>query len=78
MPDVARYEPHVALFAAGDGLDIIRRLVPMTGGASFIALEMARLPGDAVEALLRENGFTQIERRHDLSGIERVVVGARG
>ncbi len=77
MPEIQRYEPHIALFAADDGLAIIRRLVPAAAGARFLALEMAGYHGDAIEALLRAHGFTTVERINDLAGIERVMVGRR-
>jgi release factor glutamine methyltransferase len=75
MPDVARFEPHGALFAGEDGLDVIRRLV--TAPVGFLALEHGQGQADAVEALLREAGFTAVERVRDLAGIERVAVARR-
>jgi release factor glutamine methyltransferase len=75
MPEVARYEPGVAVFAADDGLAVIRRLV--TAPVAFLALEMAGHQGDAVESLLRAAGFGTVERVRDLAGIERVMVGRR-
>jgi release factor glutamine methyltransferase len=75
MPEVARYEPSVAVFAAGDGLAVIRRLV--TAPVAFMALEMAGHQGDAIESLLRAAGFASVERVRDLAGIERVMVGRR-
>jgi release factor glutamine methyltransferase len=75
MPEVARYEPRVAVFAAGDGLAVIGRLV--TAPVAFMALEMAGHQGDAVESLLRAAGFASVERVRDLAGIERVMVGRR-
>jgi release factor glutamine methyltransferase len=75
MPEVARYEPRVAVFAADDGLAIVRRLV--TAPVAFMALEMAGHQGDAIEALLRAAGFASVERIRDLAGIERVMVGRR-
>jgi release factor glutamine methyltransferase len=75
MPEVARYEPRVAVFAAGEGLAVIRRLVDAP--VAFMALEMAGHQGDAVEAALRGAGFADVERVRDLAGIERVMVARR-
>jgi release factor glutamine methyltransferase len=71
MPEVARYEPHVALFA-GDGLDVLRRLFV----APFVAVEHGAGQADDVEAIARGAGYS-VERVRDLAGIERVVVGRR-
>jgi release factor glutamine methyltransferase len=75
MPDVARFEPHGALFAGADGLDVIRRLVAAPVG--FLALEHGAGQADAVERLAREAGFGRVERIRDLAGIERVIVARR-
>src|SRR3954451_13867748 len=75
MPDVARFEPHGALFAGPDGLDVIRRLVALD--VPFLALEHGQGQADAVEALAREAGYPQVERILDLAGIERVAVARR-
>jgi release factor glutamine methyltransferase len=75
MPEVERYEPRVAVFAADDGLAVIRRLV--TAPVAFMALEMAGHQGDAIDSLLRAAGFASVERIRDLAGIERVMVGRR-
>jgi release factor glutamine methyltransferase len=75
MPDVARHEPAVALYAGDDGLGVIRRLVeaPVT----FLALEHGEGQADAVEALMRAAGFDAVDRVRDFAGIERVAVGRR-
>ncbi len=75
MPEVARFEPHLALFAADDGLAVIRRLV--VAPVAFLALEHGDGQADAVEALAREAGFGEVERVCDLAGIERVIIARR-
>jgi release factor glutamine methyltransferase len=77
MPEVARYEPRAAVFAPGDGLSVVRRLVAAAAGARFMALEIGAGQADAVAALLRDAGFAEVERVRDLARIERVVVGRR-
>jgi release factor glutamine methyltransferase len=74
MPEVERYEPRVAVFAPDDGLGMIRRLVAVP--ARFIALEHGDGQAEAVEALMRAEGF-QTERVRDLARTERVAVGRR-
>ncbi len=76
-PEIMRYEPAGALFGGPDGLDVIRRLVTMLDGVAFVALEIGFDQGDAVEGLLRDAGFAEVERRRDLGGHERVLVGRR-
>src|SRR4051794_39386359 len=75
MADVSRFEPHGALYAGADGLDVIRRLVALD--VPFLALEHGHDQADAVEALARAAGFTSVERVRDLAGIERVAVARR-
>jgi release factor glutamine methyltransferase len=77
MPEVARYEPREAVFAAGDGLSVVRRLVAAAAAARFVALEIGAGQADAVAALLRAAGFPAVDRVRDLAGIERVVVARR-
>ena len=74
-PEIGMYEPARALFAGPDGLDLIRRLMPMTAQVPLVALEL-QLP-EAVESLMRQAGFRTVERLRDLAGHERVVLGRR-
>jgi release factor glutamine methyltransferase len=76
-PEVARYEPHSALFAGAEGLAPIRRLVAMVDAVPVVALEVAFDQANQVHALLRASGFERVERLRDLAGHERVVVGRR-
>lgn len=75
-PDVAGFEPALALFAGPDGLGAYRRLVPEVAarGAGCCALEVGEGQAPAVEGLLRDAGYASVERVRDLAGIERVVV----
>lgn len=75
-PDVARHEPHGALFAGADGLDVVRRLIDRAAQQSvpFLALEIGMGQAEAVAEIMRERGFSA-DCHRDLAGIERVVVG---
>ena len=75
--EIGRWEPAQALFAGSDGLAVIRRLVSGLDGFSLVALEVGFDQTDAVAALLTDASFAQVERRCDLAGHERVLVGRR-
>jgi release factor glutamine methyltransferase len=74
-PEIARYEPPLALFGGPDGLDPVRRLLPMVAQVPLVALEVG-LP-EAVASLMTGAGFRSVERLRDLAGHERVVVARR-
>jgi release factor glutamine methyltransferase len=75
QPEIAVYEPARALFGGPDGLDPVRRLLPMVVGVPLVALEVGL--AEAVASLAQEAGFSSTEILYDLAGHERVVV-ARG
>jgi release factor glutamine methyltransferase len=79
-PDVAVYEPKLALFSGFDGLDLIRRLAAQAGArpqVALLGLEVGEGQAATVSDLLSQAGFTAVEVLKDLAGIERVVVGRR-
>jgi release factor glutamine methyltransferase len=71
QPEITRYEPREALVAGADGLAAIGELVSQAPPGTRLALEHSPAQAAAVRALLRE-----AETRRDLSGRERVTVGA--
>jgi release factor glutamine methyltransferase len=74
-PEITRHEPAGALFAGADGLDVLRRLMAAAAGrAGTLAVEVGAGQAPAVEELARAGGWSRVERRRDLAGIERVVV----
>lgn len=79
--EVRDYEPHLALFAGDDGLDLYRRLIPACFAAlapgGWLALEIGHGQADAVHALLHAAGFTRIQSTPDLQGIPRVLAAQR-
>ena len=80
LPPELSHEPEMALFAGPDGLDVIRRLVAEAGDhlspGGWLGIELSPEQADEVEGLLKEAGFTDVERRFDLASRPRVV-GAR-
>jgi release factor glutamine methyltransferase len=86
QPEVARYEPRVALAAGTDGLAFHRRLLQeaplfLKPGGRLI-MELGCGQAEAVTQLTRQCGaFDSIECRKDAAGIERALivrVGAGG
>jgi release factor glutamine methyltransferase len=77
LPPELAHEPREALFAGGDGLDVVRRLVERAAGVETLAIEVGDGQADAVATLARAAGFTTVAKRRDLAGIERVVVARR-
>ena len=79
--EVRDYEPAQALFAGGDGLDVIRRLIPAAFGAlvtgGYLALEIGCGQQAAVDAMLADAGFANIEFTEDLQNIPRVAAARR-
>ena len=76
-PEIREYEPREALTAGPDGLDVIRALLADPPECQSIALEVGLGQAEAVESLVRDAGFDAADRRRDLAGIERVVLGRR-
>jgi len=74
-PEIELYEPPLALFGGPDGMDMVRRLLPMVADIPLIALEVGL--GEAVASLVADAGFSSVEILRDLAGHERVVVGRR-
>ena len=77
--EVHDWEPHLALFAGEDGLDIYRRLVPeawrvlRVGG--FLAMEIGAGEANALREML--SNWKDVRFFEDLAGIPRVVTGRR-
>lgn len=74
-----RYEPAGALVAGADGLDDLRRLTRAAPAhldpGGVLLLEHGYNQADAVQALLRAQGFDQVRSWTDLAGIRRVSGG---
>ncbi|MBW1882055.1 MAG: peptide chain release factor N(5)-glutamine methyltransferase, partial [Deltaproteobacteria bacterium] len=80
LPPELAHEPEMALFAGGDGLDVIRVLVARAGdhlsAGGWLFIELSPEQVEIVEQEFAAAGFEKVERRFDLAGRPRVV-GAR-
>jgi release factor glutamine methyltransferase len=74
-PEIAGYEPDLALFGGPDGLDPLRRLLAHVTEVPLVALEVWL--AEAAASLLDAAGFRSVECLRDLAGHDRVVVGRR-
>lgn len=77
MPEVRDHEPRIALDGEADGLFFYRKIIQNAGtylsGGGRIFFEIGYNQKEAVEKLLCEQGFTEIECKKDLAGHDRVV-----
>jgi release factor glutamine methyltransferase len=76
QPEIRKFEPRSALTAGADGLDAIRSLLALGPRADAIALEVGEGQAPAAGDLLAEAGWSEVEVRRDLAGIDRVVIGS--
>ena len=74
-----RHEPRQALVSGEDGLDDIRTLIHQAPAhlkpGGWLLLEHGHDQSQAVQALLRQAGFDQVQSRPDLAGISRCTGG---
>lgn len=80
-PEVAEFEPRLALAGGADGLDCYRALAPdiarLLALGGIAALEVGQGQDGPVSVLLEAAGLTVQEVRADLGGIGRCVVACR-
>lgn len=79
MPEVREHEPRLALDGGEDGLDFYRRIVTESprylNGGGRLYLEIGCDQGDAVQELLQQRGFREVNVVCDYAGLDRVVSG---
>ena len=79
MPEVRDYEPRIALDGGEDGLDFYRRIAIESpahlNGGGRLYLEIGCDQGDAVQELLLQRGFREVNVVQDYAGLDRVVYG---
>jgi release factor glutamine methyltransferase len=80
-PEVARFEPRLALDGGPDGLAAYRTIIAslpalLAPGGAF-AFEVGRGQAEAVQALAQAQGLATEPAQLDLAGIARVVSGRR-
>lgn len=78
-PEVADFDPPLALYGGEDGLDIVRDIVAVAayalrpGGAAMI--EHSNLHGEQAREILALAGFRSVATERDLTGRDRFSVG---
>ena len=79
--EVREHEPHSALFAGPDGLEIYRRLIPQArqflAPNGWLVLEIGYNQQPAIEALLQATNYRDIHFIPDYQGIPRVASAQR-
>ena len=79
MPEVKDHEPMLALDGKEDGLYFYRQLVGtapkhLNGGGTLV-FEIGYDQGAAVKTMMEEAGFSSVEIKKDLVGLDRMVIG---
>jgi release factor glutamine methyltransferase len=78
-PEIREYEPREALVAGETGLEAIEELLDSLAGLEWrpgtVALEIGAEQAAAVTELVLGAGYTEVETRQDLAGLDRVIVG---
>lgn len=76
-----RFEPDMALTSGPDGLDAIRCIIRQAPGhllsGGWLLLEHGATQAAAIRELLAESGYTSIETRRDLAGLDRLTGGCK-
>ena len=81
-PEVADFDPPMALFGGPDGLDVVRDIVALALDAlrpgGILLMEHSNLQGAEVAALLVARGFRLVATEQDLVGRDRFTHGVLG
>lgn len=82
MPEVRDHEPKLALTAGTDGLNIYRRIAAdapaFLKDGGMLLLEIGSQQAEAVQDLLKQQGFICPEVIKDLADLDRVVMARKG
>ncbi len=80
-PEIVSHEPQTALAGGADGYACYRRLAPqvarLLAPTGLAAIEVGAGMADEVASLFAAEGLVEIERHHDLAGIDRCALFAR-
>ena len=80
-PEVAAFEPRLALAGGPDGLDCYRRLVPqmadLANPGAIVAVEVGAGQAPLVAGMFRAAGLNVQALPRDLAGVDRCVVGTK-
>ncbi len=78
-PEVAAFDPEMALFGGDDGLDVVHHILALATHAlrpgGYLALEHSNLQGEAVRSLLEAAGFFSVVTEKDFADRERFTRG---
>lgn len=81
MPEVKNHEPVIALDGSEDGLSFYKRITALSkmhlNKNGYIFFEIGCNQSSEVGKILQDEGFTDINIKKDLSGLDRVVTGRR-
>lgn len=73
--NVLNYEPHLALFVPdNDPLLFYRRIAQLDLGQTMVAFEINERFGAETAAMLKDNGYRNIQIKQDICGKERIVL----
>lgn len=79
MPEVRDYEPMSALDGGEDGLDFYRRIVreapEYLENGGYLMFEIGHNQAFAVQRLMEDRGFSDVQVKKDYAGLDRVVYG---
>lgn len=79
MPEVRDHEPHGALDGGDDGLLFYRKITDGAKahlhGGGMLFYEIGSDQGEAVQYIMEEAGYREVEIIKDFSGLDRVVCG---
>ena len=80
-PEVATYDPAMALFGGADGLDIVHHIQALVNShlrpGGYLAIEHSNLQGDAVRAIMNSAGMRSVSTEKDFVERERFTHGFR-
>ena len=80
-PEVATYDPAMALFGGADGLDVVHHIQALATShlrpGGYLAIEHSNLQGDAVRAIMNSAGMRSVSTEKDFAERERFTHGFR-